>query len=89
MNIADFRLQTGVPTANVTGTVGLFANASGSLITKNAAGVQTWVGGQVTGTIASTTGVVTGSLLGGSVAGWIPIVGVNGAKWVIPAYVYN
>lgn len=89
MNIADFRLQTGTPTASVAGTVGLYANASGSLIVQNTAGVKTYVGGQLTGTIASSSGIISGTALLGSVAGFIPFVGPLGQKWVVPAYVYN
>lgn len=85
MKIADFRLQTSVPDAPGTSVVGVYADASGRLISRNSAGALFMVGSQVTGTVPAAN-VVSGALLGGTVSGWIPVIGPNNEKWAIPAY---
>jgi hypothetical protein len=101
MKIADFRIQTTAPDAPSAGVVGLYANASGILLTQNSAGTVTQVGTQFTGvtTSAAQTGgiakLATGVVFGGKGSAiatglanptvWIPYT-FNGLPYYIPAY---
>lgn len=59
MKIADFRPQTSVPDSPSAGVVGIYANASGALISLDSAGRQVQIGGQYTGS-ATNAQVITG-----------------------------
>lgn len=91
MNIADFRIQTGVPTTPPAGVVGLYANASGALITQSSAGVKYQIGGQLTGVILNASIVLPGAGTGITFqpTGWIAALGPTGQKFAIPVFLYS
>lgn len=96
MKIADFRIQTTQPDVPTTSSVvGVYADASGSLVSLNAAGIKYNVGQLFTGSVrnnsvgalASTvamtnpiTGILTGAVY------MLPVVGPSGQLLAIPAW---
>lgn len=91
MKNADFRLQTGVPSAPVAGVVGLYANASGALVQQNSNGAQFSIGSLVTGVIpnASVIGPVGTGIFAFQPTGWLAYVGPTGQKFAVPVFTYN
>ena len=88
MKIADFRVQTTVPSTPSVGVVGTYANPSGILTIVNENGTTYTVGQQWSGTstlssivgTAWATGVLTGA------AYFLPVVGPSGILLGIPAW---
>lgn len=86
MQNADFRVKTTEPSAPSTSSVVVvYADASGRLVSKNSASALTQVGTQFTGTVPAAN-VISGTLLGGAVSGWLHFTGPNNEQWAVPAY---
>lgn len=100
----EFRVQTGIVTPAIPGTVKVYANASGQLVSVNEYGSTGSLAGlfaqnisQVGGTI--TTGVATSAPLGyygstgtvflGLPNQWLVAVGSSGQKLVVPGFLYT
>jgi hypothetical protein len=76
MKIADFRIQTTAPGApSSSSVIGVYADASGVLISKTSAGVTAQVGSQFLGTYLNTAVVSGGTSCLGTGAYWGPTVG--------------
>ena len=102
MKIADFAIQTTPPDSYGVGYVGLYANNSGILVTKTAAGVIAQVGTVLTGSptaIANTGGsamIASGTTVFGGNGSTRATglanpalwisVNVNGGTYYLPAY---
>ena len=77
MKIADFRIQTTAPDApSSSSVIGVYADASGVLISKTSAGVTAQVGSQFLGTYLNTAIVTGGASYLGTGTYWGPDVGV-------------
>ena len=102
MKIADFRIQTTAPDApSSSSVIGVYANTSGVLVTKDSVGNvrtvgQVWnltvSGAGISMANGTFSGVATGSAgnLGptGIAARYLIVVGPSGEKLAIPAYNY-
>jgi hypothetical protein len=102
MKIADFRIQTTPPDApSSSSVIGVYANASGVLVSHTSAGVINQVGAVFTGSssaIANTGGAArlfTGVTFGGNGSAtatglanpaiWLGVQ-INGSQYYLPAY---
>lgn len=98
MKIADFRIQTSVPTTPDAGVLGVYANSSGILISVDANGAIRQLGTQYTGVYTNsqvstgaaltTTGITYGGPGGTGLSTpskWLPITYL-GVNYAIPAY---
>lgn len=91
MNVAEFRLQTGLPTPAFTGVVGIYANPQGVLIVQNVSGARVAVGANLTGTAPLSQAIFPGTtgIASFHPTGFALFYGPTGQKYGVPLFLLS